>query len=208
MSRSISITCAPCSASRACGTCDARAAHQPLCRDRDPFGAAHETEIWRALRRLVAASFCRQMISRSTRNRADNAMPCSGDVYAASRSTISRLCAKDPGHGPRGPRDGGESAAVLINARSRTFSPVWLPKREFMNMRKRSGSGSGSATHASRLAGTISPLAATSHVNRDGGQQRLLRAWQDLANERRSDVAMNTPVSTTTGASDSKEQDS
>jgi 3-polyprenyl-4-hydroxybenzoate decarboxylase len=40
---------------------------------------------------------------------------------------------KDPGHGPRGPHDGGESAAVLINATLKgTYAPVALPKREFM----------------------------------------------------------------------------
>src|SRR5262249_58939572 len=40
---------------------------------------------------------------------------------------------KDPGHGPRGPRDGGESAAVLINATLKgTYAPVALPKREYM----------------------------------------------------------------------------
>ena len=40
---------------------------------------------------------------------------------------------KDPGHGPRGERDGGETAAVLINAMLKgTFAPVALPKREFM----------------------------------------------------------------------------
>jgi len=44
---------------------------------------------------------------------------------------------KDPGHGPRGPRDGGESAAVLINATLKgTFAPVALPKREFMEHAK------------------------------------------------------------------------
>src|SRR5258707_9159865 len=40
---------------------------------------------------------------------------------------------KDPGHGPRGPRDGGEGAAVLVNATLKgTFAPVALPRREFM----------------------------------------------------------------------------
>jgi 4-hydroxy-3-polyprenylbenzoate decarboxylase len=40
---------------------------------------------------------------------------------------------KDPGHGPRGPKDNGESASVLINALIRgSFAPVALPKREFM----------------------------------------------------------------------------
>ncbi len=40
---------------------------------------------------------------------------------------------KDPGHGPKGPRDNGESASVLINALLKSdFSPVALPKKEFM----------------------------------------------------------------------------
>src|SRR5689334_17921237 len=40
---------------------------------------------------------------------------------------------KDPGHGPRGPRDDGESASVLINAMLKdTFAPVALPRREYM----------------------------------------------------------------------------
>jgi UbiD family decarboxylase len=40
---------------------------------------------------------------------------------------------KDPGHGPRGPHDGGETAAVLVNAMLKgTYAPVALPKREFM----------------------------------------------------------------------------
>src|SRR5262249_6164814 len=40
---------------------------------------------------------------------------------------------KHPGHGPRGPRDGGETAAVLVNATLKgTYAPVALPTREFM----------------------------------------------------------------------------
>jgi 4-hydroxy-3-polyprenylbenzoate decarboxylase len=40
---------------------------------------------------------------------------------------------KDAGHGPRGPRDNGDTAAVLINALLKgPFAPVALPKREFM----------------------------------------------------------------------------
>jgi UbiD family decarboxylase len=44
---------------------------------------------------------------------------------------------KDPGHGPKGPRDGGASAAVAINALLKgEFAPVALPKREFMENAK------------------------------------------------------------------------
>jgi UbiD family decarboxylase len=40
---------------------------------------------------------------------------------------------KDPGHGPRGPKDNGASASVLINALLKgDYAPVALPKREFM----------------------------------------------------------------------------
>src|SRR5262249_58671779 len=47
------------------------------------------------------------------------------------------LFRSDPGHGPRGPRDAGESAAVLINATLKgTYAPVALPKREFMEHAK------------------------------------------------------------------------
>src|SRR4051794_7653929 len=47
---------------------------------------------------------------------------------------------KDPGHGPRGPRDDGESAAVLINAMLKpTFPPPALPAREFMKNAKALG---------------------------------------------------------------------
>ena len=45
---------------------------------------------------------------------------------------------KDPGHGPRGPRDGGETASVLINATLKgVYSPVALPKREFMEQARK-----------------------------------------------------------------------
>jgi 4-hydroxy-3-polyprenylbenzoate decarboxylase len=44
---------------------------------------------------------------------------------------------KDPGHGPRGTRDDGETASVLIDATLKgTFAPVALPKREFMENAK------------------------------------------------------------------------
>ena len=44
---------------------------------------------------------------------------------------------KDAGHGPRGPHDDGETAAVLINATFKgTYAPVALPRREFMENAK------------------------------------------------------------------------
>jgi 4-hydroxy-3-polyprenylbenzoate decarboxylase len=106
---------------------------------------------------------------------------------------------KDPGHGPRGPRDGGESAAVLINATLKgTFSPVALPKREFMENAKAIWERLGLPPltpqppwHGYDLGYWPADLArqAEMAVNSD-----YFELGKNLANERRSDVAMNTPV--------------
>jgi 4-hydroxy-3-polyprenylbenzoate decarboxylase len=106
---------------------------------------------------------------------------------------------KDPGHGPRGPRDGGETAAVLINATLKgTYAPVALPKREFMENAK---------AIWERLS--LPPLAPQSpwHGYDLGHWPRALERQADmavrgdyfelgkeLARERRSDVPMNAPV--------------
>jgi UbiD family decarboxylase len=100
---------------------------------------------------------------------------------------------KDPGHGPRGPHDGGESAAVLINATLKgTFSPVALPKREFMEHARTIWERLGlppltpeSPWHGYDLGHWPADLAVRSEYFELG---------KNLANERRSDVAMNTPV--------------
>src|SRR5882672_5940483 len=106
---------------------------------------------------------------------------------------------KDPGHGPRGPHDGGESAAVLINATLKgTFSPVALPKREFMEGAKAIWERLGLPQltpqppwHGYDLGHWPAELArqAEMAVNSD-----YFELGKNLANERRSDVAMNTPV--------------
>ena len=50
---------------------------------------------------------------------------------------LKMLERKDPGHGPKGPLDNGESASVLIDARLKSdFAPVALPKKEFMERAK------------------------------------------------------------------------
>jgi len=106
---------------------------------------------------------------------------------------------KDPGHGPRGPRDGGESAAVLINATLKgTYAPVALPRREFMESAKAIWERLG-----------LPPLTPQApwygydlgHWPAELQRQAEMAASSDyfelgrnLANERRGDVAMNTPV--------------
>ena len=127
--------------------------------------------------------------------------PCSGRCpTAASRSTTSRsLPHKDPGHGPRGPRDGGESAAVLINATLKgTYAPVALPKREFMEHAKAIWERLGLPPltpqppwHGYDLGHWPPELARQAEL---AAKSDYFELGKNLANERRSDVAMNTPV--------------
>jgi len=106
---------------------------------------------------------------------------------------------KHPGHGPRGPRDGGETASVLINATLKgTYAPVALPKREFMENAKAIWERLG-----------LPPLKPESpwhgydlgHWPAELDRQARLAAASDYftlgretSNQRRNDVAMNTPV--------------
>jgi UbiD family decarboxylase len=106
---------------------------------------------------------------------------------------------KDPGHGPRGPQDGGETAAVLVNAMLKgTYAPVALPKREFME-------------HARALWERLGLPPLTPQAPWHGydlghwpgeleRQARMAVAsdyfalGNELAQQRRGDVPMNAPV--------------
>ena len=106
---------------------------------------------------------------------------------------------KDPGHGPRGPHDGGETAAVLINATLKgTFAPVALPKREFMENAKAIWERLGLPPltpqppwHGYDLGHWPQELARQAKMATDSDYFSL---GQAMSNERRSDVAMNEPV--------------
>src|SRR6266545_3814891 len=106
---------------------------------------------------------------------------------------------KDPGHGPRGPRDGGESAAVLINATLKgTYAPVALPKREFMEQAKAIWERLGLPPltpqppwHGYDLGHWPAELERQAEM---AVRSEYFELGKNLANERRSDVAMNTPV--------------
>ena len=106
---------------------------------------------------------------------------------------------KDPGHGPRGPRDGGESAAVLIDATLKgTYAPVALPKREFMEQARALWERLGlppltpqSPWHGYDLGHWPPELARQAEM---AARSEYFELGKNLANERRSDVTMNTPV--------------
>jgi 4-hydroxy-3-polyprenylbenzoate decarboxylase len=106
---------------------------------------------------------------------------------------------KDPGHGPRGPHDGGESAAVLINATLKgQYAPVALPSREFMENARAIWERLGLPAlvpqppwHGYDLGHWPEELARQAEM---AARSSYFELGRNLANERRSDVAMNTPV--------------
>ena len=106
---------------------------------------------------------------------------------------------KHPGHSPRGERDGGETAAVLIDATlKRTFAPVALPTREFMERARALWERLGlppltpqSPWHGYDLGHWPAELARQAQM---AVRSEYFELGQNLANERRSDVAMNEPV--------------
>ena len=100
-----------------------------------------ETEVWRALH---GASALHRFAGKWIIAVDEDIEPDNADALFWAMSyrcqpqhDLALVPHKDPGHGPRGPHDGGESAAVLINAMLKgTYAPVALPKREFMENAK------------------------------------------------------------------------
>jgi UbiD family decarboxylase len=169
---------------------------------------APETEIWRALQ--GAASLHRfagkWIIAVDEDISVDNAdaLLWAMSYRCQPQHDLHVLPYKDPGHGPRGPRDDGESAAVLINATLKgTFAPVALPKREFMENAKAIWERLGLPPltpqppwHGYDLGYWPDDLARQAEM---AAKSEYFELGKNLANERRGDVAMNTPVQRETG---------
>ncbi len=106
---------------------------------------------------------------------------------------------KDPGHGPRGPLDGGETASVLINAMLKgTYAPVALPRREFMEQARAIWERLSLPPltpqppwHGYDLGHWPEALARQARMAVEGD---YFAVGTELAQHRRSDVAMNDPV--------------
>ncbi|MGE3245583.1 MAG: UbiD family decarboxylase [Beijerinckiaceae bacterium] len=110
---------------------------------------------------------------------------------------------KDPGHGPRGPRDDGETASVLINALLKEeFAPVALPRKEFMEKARatweRLAADLGlpplkpeNPWHGYELGAWPASLARQAEM---AARSEYMDFADELIPQRRNDVAMNDPV--------------
>jgi len=153
-----------------------------------------ETEIWRA---LDGASTLHRFAGKWIIAVDDDIDPQNADALFWAMSPQHDLLVvphKHPGHGPRGPRDEGETAAVLINATLKgTYAPVALPKRELMEQAK---------LIRERLG--LPPLKPESHLGywpaelerqaRMAVASDYFALGRETGNQRRNDVAMNAPV--------------
>ena len=165
-----------------------------------------ETEVWRALH---GASALHRFAGKWIIAVDEDIEPDNADALFWAMSyrcqpqhDLALVPHKDPGHGPRGPHDGGESAAVLINAMLKgTYAPVALPRREFMENAKAIWERLGLPAltpqppwHGYDLGHWPKDLERQAEM---ATRSDYFELGKNLANERRSDVAMNTPVNKT-----------
>lgn len=162
-----------------------------------------DAEVWRA---LYAASSLHRFAGKWVVAIDEDIDPTNADALFWAMSyrcqpqhDLRVLDHKDPGHGPKGPRDDGASAAVLINALLKgEFAPVALPKREFME---------NARAIWERLG--LPPLTPQSpwhgydlgvwpeHLDRQArmaAESNYFAFSDELIAGRRSDVGMNDPV--------------
>ena len=162
-----------------------------------------ETEIWRA---LYGASTLHRFAGKWIIAIDEDIDPENSDAlfWAMSYRTqpqydVKVLDKKDPGHGPRGPRDNGESATVLVNATLKgIYAPVALPKREFMENARAIWERLGLPAltpqqpwHGYDLGFWPEELAKQAERAVKGD---YFVTGEIIAQQRRNDVEMNTPI--------------
>jgi hypothetical protein len=161
-----------------------------------------ETEVWRA---LYGASSLHRFAGRWVIAVNEDIDPENSDAVlwamcyrAQAQHDLKVLDRKDPGHGPRGPRDNGEAASVLVNATLRgDYPPVALPAREFMERARVLWTELGlpdfvpqSPWHGYSLGFWPPHLAEQARMATDGDSFELGEKLRQL---RRNDVGMNQP---------------
>jgi UbiD family decarboxylase len=162
-----------------------------------------ETEIWRALN---GASALHRFAGRWIVAVDEDIDPANADALFWAMSyrcqpqyDLLVVPHKHPGHGPRGPRDDGETAAVLINATLKgTYAPVALPRREYMERAKAIWERLGlpplkpaSPWHGYDLGYWPEELERQARM---AAASDYFALGREMHNQRRSDVEMNTPV--------------
>lgn len=162
-----------------------------------------ETEVWRA---LYAASTLHRFAGKWVIAIDEDIDPENADALFWAMSyrcqpqhDLKILDRKDAGHGPRGPRDNGESASVVINALLKgEYAPVALPKREFMENAKAIWERLGlpalkpeTPWHGYDLGVWPANLARQAEL---ATKSEYFSFSDELIAGRRSDVEMNDPV--------------
>jgi UbiD family decarboxylase len=162
-----------------------------------------ETEVWRA---LYGASALHRFAGKWIIAVDDDIDPENADALFWAMSyrcqpqhDMKVLDRKDPGHGPRGTRDNGETASVVINALLKgEFAPVALPKREFMENAKAIWERLGlpalkpeTPWHGYDLGVWPENLERQAQL---ATRSEYFSFADELVSQRRKDVAMNDPV--------------
>jgi UbiD family decarboxylase len=162
-----------------------------------------ETEVWRA---LYGASSLHRFVGKWIVAVNDDIDPENSDAVfwaicyrAQAQCDMKVLDRKDPGHGPRGPKDNGETASVLIDATLKgNYPPVALPKREYMERARQLWGELGlpdfkpeAPWHGYSLGQWSDKFEEQARIACAGDYFKL---GEQMRAERRSDVEMNQPI--------------
>ncbi len=162
-----------------------------------------ETEIWRA---LYGASSMHRYAGKWIIAVDEDIDPENADALfwamcyrSQPQNDLKVLDKKDPGHGPRSSLQSGDSGSVLINATMRgSFPPIALPRREFMEEAQQLWNRLGLQTlkpespwYGYDLGHWPKWLAEQAALATRG---EYFATGEKIARQRRSDVAMNTPI--------------
>jgi UbiD family decarboxylase len=112
---------------------------------------------------------------------------------------LETLKGRDPGHGPRSPRNNGVDASLLIDATLKDdFPPIALPKREFMENAKVIWEELGLPTLKPEAPWFGYSLGDWSARNEQMAQRAVKGDYwitgEELVKQRRNDVKMNTEI--------------